>query len=72
MFKNKREFSFIQQEPFMYNDTVESNIFLSLEKTAKRVNKAHEYIKAFGLDVLGSTVEEILKMEKMIMVMKMI
>lgn len=63
MFKNKRSFSFIQQEPFMYNDTVESNIFLSLEKTPKRVAKAYEYIKAFGLDVLGGNIEDILKME---------
>lgn len=63
MFKNKRSFSFIQQEPFMYNDTVESNLFLSLKKTPKRVQKAHEYIKAFGLDVLGDSIEDILKME---------
>lgn len=63
MFKNKRSFSFIQQEPFMYNDTVESNIFLSLDRTKKRIKKAHEYINAFGLDVLGDDMESILKME---------
>jgi len=63
LFKNKREFSFIQQEPFMYNDTIESNIFLSLERTPKRVERANYYIKAFSLDILAPTIEDVFKME---------
>lgn len=63
LYRNKRSFSFIQQEPFMYNDTVESNIFLSLDKTDKRIKKAKEYIEAFGLDVLAGSIDDVLKME---------
>ena len=63
LFKNKRQFSFIQQEPFMYNDTIESNIFLSLERTPKRVERANYYIKAFSLDVLAPKIEDVFKME---------
>jgi ATP-binding cassette subfamily B protein len=61
--KNNIRYSLIHQEPYLYNDTVESNIFLGLEITPEKLNLATLYIKEFGLDVLSDSMESLLKME---------
>jgi ATP-binding cassette subfamily B protein len=61
-YENKK-YSFIQQEPFMYNDTLASNIFLGLDRTQKRIELANRYLKMFGLDVLEDSLEKVLELE---------
>lgn len=45
-------FSMVQQEPYLFNDTIESNIFLGVEPTEESRKFALELLKLFGLDVL--------------------
>lgn len=59
----KTSYSLIQQEPYLYNDTIENNIFLGLEKTQAQTDIVKKYIRIFGLDQLQGTVESVLKME---------
>ncbi|MDH5415168.1 MAG: ABC transporter ATP-binding protein/permease, partial [Flavobacteriaceae bacterium] len=57
------KYSFIHQEPYLYNDTVENNIFLGQEKTPEKIILAKHYLKEFDLDVLSSSLESLLKLE---------
>lgn len=59
----KKEYSFIHQEPYLYNDTVEGNIFLGQEITEAKAQKAKFYLKEFGLDVLSESLDSLMKME---------
>ena len=61
--KNEIKFSMIHQEPYLYNDTVEGNIFLGNERTPDKLNRAIFYLKEFGLDSLADSDESLLKME---------
>ncbi len=56
-------FSFIQQEPFLYNDTIENNIFLGLAQTKEKMELVKNCIKMFALDQLDETIEKVLEME---------
>lgn len=56
-------FSFIQQEPFLYNDSVKNNIFLGLEETDERIELVKKCIKLFALDQLDESVEKVLALE---------
>ena len=55
--------SFIQQEPFLYNDTIINNIFLNQDQTPQKLKLVEQYLKMFSLDVLDDSIEAILKME---------
>ena len=56
-------YSLIQQEPYLYNDTIESNIFLGLEPTTEKIQLAKEYLHKFGLTVLDDDLDKLLAME---------
>ncbi len=59
----KRDISYVSQDPYLYNDTVENNIFLGQEVTQQRRDEAFDLLKLFGLDYLASNKESLLKME---------
>lgn len=60
---NKIKYSFIHQEPYLYNDTLEGNIFLGQEKTKEKLALVKVYLKEFGLDVLADNLDDLLKLE---------
>ena len=55
--------SMVSQEPYLYNDTLGDNIFLGRSPSKEDLEHCKQLIKLFGLDVLASSVEEVLKME---------
>lgn len=55
--------SMVQQEPYLFNDTVEENIFLGKEPNENSIKLAKDLIVMFQLDNLAGSVEEVLKME---------
>ncbi len=59
----QKKFSLIHQEPYLYNDTLENNIFLGLDRTPQRMEIAKKYLKVFGIDILASDLDSLLKME---------
>lgn len=61
--KDGIKYSFIQQEPYLYNDTVINNIFLGQEQTPEKLAAVKKYIKMFALDTLEESVDAILKLE---------
>lgn len=58
-----QKFSMIHQEPYIYNDTLIDNIFLGQPETPEKLELAKFYVKQFGLDILGNSIEEVLQME---------
>ena len=63
LFIQNKKFSFIHQEPYLYNDTLVDNIFLGTEQTPERIERAKFYLKEFGLDVLSKDMNDLLNME---------
>lgn len=64
LFKRERlSYSFIQQEPYLYNDTVANNIFLGLDQTPEKIEKVKHYLKMFALDLLEDSMDAILNLE---------
>lgn len=59
----KRNISYVAQDPYLYSDTIENNIFLGQEKTPQRINDAYNLLCLFGLDYLASNQDSLLKME---------
>ncbi len=59
----KRDISYVSQDPYLYNDSIENNIFLGQEINEERRTQAFELLKLFGLDYLASSKEALLKME---------
>lgn len=55
--------SMVQQEPYLFNDTIQENIFLGREATEENKNRAKELIKMFQLDSLASSLDEVLTLE---------
>jgi ATP-binding cassette, subfamily B, multidrug efflux pump len=55
--------SMVQQEPYLFNDTIEENIFLGRIPDEESRRKAMDLIRVFQLDNLESTVEGVLKLE---------
>lgn len=60
---HKISFAMVQQEPYLFNDTVEANIFLGRPVTDESRRAALELLKLFGLDLLASGDEALLKLE---------
>lgn len=56
-------YSFIQQEPFLYNDTIGNNIFLNSDRTSEKIVQVQDYLKMFSLDILAPSGDEVLEME---------
>lgn len=60
--KNKTV-SMVQQEPYLFNDTIRENIFLGSEVDEKRMELAKELLKVFQLDNLEASLDEVLDLE---------
>lgn len=63
-FKQKNiSYSYIHQEPYLYNDTVINNIFLGLEQTPQKLEAVKNYLNMFALDSLEESLDKILELE---------
>ncbi|MBT4792028.1 MAG: ABC transporter ATP-binding protein [Halobacteriovoraceae bacterium] len=60
---HKIPYSYIHQEPYLYNDTFIGNIFLGQEHTKEKIEQVKLYVKQFGLDVLHDDIDSLLYME---------
>lgn len=58
-----RSVSMVQQEPYLFNDTIEENIFLGKLATEENIQKAKMLLKVFQLDNLAPDLNEVLKLE---------
>lgn len=55
--------SMVQQEPYLFNDTIYENIFLGKEINEDELQKARELLQMFQLDNLAPSLDEVLKLE---------
>lgn len=62
LLKNKTV-SMVQQEPYLFNDTIRENIFLGSEVDEKRMELAKELLRVFQLDNLEANLDEVLNLE---------
>lgn len=60
---NGHKVSMVQQEPYLFNDTVKENIFLGRVPDAENYKLAVELLKMFQLDNLASTIDEVMNLE---------
>ncbi len=58
-----KKISMVQQEPYLFNDTIGGNIFLGREESPLERMKALELIKIFQLESLAEKLEDILNIE---------
>lgn len=63
LYVQEKKFSMVHQEPYLYNDTVRSNIFLGQDETPEKLALVKEYLKVFGLDILSTNLDSLLNME---------
>ena len=61
--RNNKKMSFIQQEPFLYNDTIKNNIFLNIDETPEKLKEVKEYLTMFSLESLNESLNSTLDME---------
>lgn len=59
----KKKISMVQQEPYLFNDTISENIFLGQKVNEERKELAKKLIEIFQLDSLGSNLDEVLSLE---------
>lgn len=57
------KFAMVQQEPYLFNDTVEANIFLGRDPNTEERKQASDLLRLFGLDVLSPGSEALLALE---------
>lgn len=55
--------SMVQQEPYLFNDTIGGNIFLGREVTPAEEKAAKDLLPLFQLDALADTLDEVLGLE---------
>ncbi|MBC76336.1 MAG: hypothetical protein CME64_10005 [Halobacteriovoraceae bacterium] len=60
---NKASYSYIKQEPYLYNDTIAENIFLGEPAKGEKLDLAKKCLVEFGLNLLAPTVDEVLALE---------
>lgn len=53
----------VQQEPYLFNDSIEANIFLGRVATAGEREKALRLLQLFSLEVLATNLESLLSLE---------
>jgi ABC-type multidrug transport system fused ATPase/permease subunit len=58
-----KKVSMVQQEPYLFNDTVASNIFLGYRPSADDVIKVKKLLVIFQLDGLAPNLDEVLALE---------
>ena len=59
----KKSFSFIQQEPYLYNDSIQGNIFLGIVPSPALVQRVKKYLEIFGLEILADNLDDVLDLE---------
>ncbi len=59
----KHKISMVQQEPYLFNDTIGGNIFLGRKVTSQEEKNAKELISIFQLESLADNLDEVLKLE---------
>ena len=60
---SKISYSYIQQEPYLYNDSIFNNIFLGNDSSPEKMKLVKKCLVDFGLDILGPSLEDVLKLE---------
>jgi len=55
--------SLVAQEPYLFNDTIQENIFLGNPATQEKIEEAKNLIQIFQLDSLASNLDEVLNLE---------
>jgi ATP-binding cassette, subfamily B, multidrug efflux pump len=55
--------SMVQQEPYLFNDTIKENIFLGSPMTPERLERAKVLLRMFQLDSLEDSVDKVLELE---------
>ncbi|MBY0415810.1 MAG: ABC transporter ATP-binding protein/permease [Bdellovibrionales bacterium] len=58
-----KQISLVAQDPYIFNDTLERNIFLGKKETAEEKEHAKVVAKILGLDYLEPNLDNLLKME---------
>jgi ATP-binding cassette subfamily B multidrug efflux pump len=61
--QKNRKVSYVAQSPYLYNDTVESNIFLGLDAKDRNLDLAKKLLKLFEMEVLSPDMDDLLKLE---------
>lgn len=61
--QKKREISLVAQDPYIFNDTMERNIFLGKKETEQEREEAKSILKILGLDYLEPDLENLMRME---------
>jgi ABC-type multidrug transport system fused ATPase/permease subunit len=59
----KHSVSMVQQEPYLFNDTIQENIFLGRNPDQETYEKACELLRIFQLDNLAPSMVEVMKLE---------
>jgi ABC-type multidrug transport system fused ATPase/permease subunit len=57
------EISYVAQDPYLYNDTIQANLFLGREPSEQDLDEAYRLLRLFGLDYLTSSREELMNLE---------
>ena len=60
---NKVSISYVAQDPYLYSDTIVSNIFLGYDYTSSEEDIAYDLLCLFGLDYLANNKRSLLDME---------
>lgn len=63
MHHQKIKYSYIQQEPYLYNTTIKNNIFLGLDPSESKMKLVKQCLLDFGLDVLDDNLDKVLDLE---------
>ena len=58
-----KSISYVAQEPYLYSDTIQSNIFLGRIPSPEEIERAKSLLKLFQLDVLGDDFAAIMALE---------
>jgi ABC-type multidrug transport system fused ATPase/permease subunit len=58
-----KNISLVAQDPYIFNDTMERNIFLGRKETAEEKEYAKSVLKILGLDYLEPNLDNLMKME---------
>jgi ATP-binding cassette subfamily B protein len=63
MILNKQLVSMVQQEPYLFNDTIKENIFLGRAPQLEDSRRVSELLEIFQLDLLAPTIDGVLNLE---------
>ncbi len=61
--QQNRKLSFVAQNPYIYNDTIEGNIFLGKESSLREKDFAYDLLKLFSLDFLVDNKNDLLRLK---------